>query len=65
MAKLPPIQLTVEESLVLSQDNGYWDGYAAGVAAAAEHAKRLALNKLIQSRKPEPPPAQPEPPKED
>lgn len=52
------VLLTVQESLQFAKDSAYWEGYAAGVAGAASHAKQLLLNKIVQSRNPTPPPTQ-------
>ncbi len=54
------VLLTVPESLQYAQDTAYWDGFASGAQSAAEHAKQLIMNKIIKSRKPTPPPVQPE-----
>lgn len=48
------MQLSVTESLMVSSEQSYWDGYVAGVAAAADHAKRLGLQKLLSSKSPQP-----------
>jgi hypothetical protein len=58
------LQLSVDEAIEYKGLTEYWDGYVAGAKVTADHAKSLALKKIMQSRKPTPPPAQPEPPKE-
>lgn len=39
----------------LIQEQAYWTGFAAGAQLFAEHAKRLAAQRAIASRKPAPP----------
>lgn len=53
------LQLSVEDSLAVARDQSYWDGFAAGVASAADHAKRLSIQKIIDAKQSAP--AQPDP----
>lgn len=48
------VQLSVEDGMSVASDQAYWDGFAAGVAAAADHAKRLGVQRIIKSQPPAP-----------
>ncbi len=47
------LELSVEEGIQFAQQQAYWDGFIAGAQSAAEHAKKLAVRGILQSRKKE------------
>lgn len=48
------VGLTVPESIKYAEDGGWWDGFAAGVQAAAEAAKSRNLAQLIAAKQQQP-----------